>query len=59
MSMDNELQKHYAMLLGIGSPWKVKAVALKLAEKRVDIELSRQLADGRQMPGVCPGVFAS
>ena len=31
MSMDNELQKHYAMLLGIGSPWEVKAVALKLA----------------------------
>jgi len=40
MSMDNELQKHYAMLLGIGSPWEVKAVALKLAEKKVEIELA-------------------
>jgi hypothetical protein len=26
MSMDRELQKHYALLLGIGSPWEVKAV---------------------------------
>jgi len=31
--MDNELQKHYAMLLGIGSPWEVKTVELKLQEK--------------------------
>lgn len=42
MSIDNELQKHYALLLGIGSPWQVKAVELKLAEKQVDIELSWQ-----------------
>src|ERR1035441_7683172 len=34
MSMDSELQKHYALLLGIGSPWEVKDVALKLAEKK-------------------------
>src|ERR1035438_8350451 len=39
MSMDSELQKHYALLLGIGSPWEVKDVALKLAEKKVEIEL--------------------
>jgi len=32
MSIDNELQKHYALLLGIGSPWEVKAVELKLPE---------------------------
>jgi len=25
MSMDNELQKDYALLLGIGSPWEVKS----------------------------------
>jgi len=42
MSMDNELQKHYAMLLGIGSPWEVKAVELKLSEKKVEIELGWQ-----------------
>ena len=37
MRMDNELQKHYALLLGIGSPWEVKTVELKLAEKKVEI----------------------
>jgi transposase len=42
MSMDNELQKHYAALLGIGSPWRVKTVELKLAEKKVEIELDWQ-----------------
>ena len=42
MSMDNELQKHYAMLLGIGSPWEVKTVELKLQEKKVEIELGWQ-----------------
>ena len=50
MSMDNELQKHYAMLLGIGSPWEVKAVALKLAEKKVEIELGWQWGS----PAKCP-----
>jgi len=29
MSMDTELQKHYALLLGIGSPWEVKTVELE------------------------------
>src|SRR5438045_1401423 len=37
--MNDALQKHYAQLLGIGSPWIVKAVELKLKEKRVEIEL--------------------
>lgn len=40
MSLDHELQKHYALLLGVGSPWEVKTVELKLPEKKVDIELS-------------------
>src|SRR5690242_3700693 len=40
--MENELQKHYAQLLGIQSLWSVKAVALKLAEKSVEIELEWQ-----------------
>jgi hypothetical protein len=39
MSMDSELQKHYAQLLGIGSPWAVQTVELKLEQKKVEIEL--------------------
>src|ERR1019366_1694582 len=42
MRMDTQLQKHYALLLGIGSPWEVPAVELKLAEKKVAIELGWQ-----------------
>jgi len=42
MSLDNELQKHYAQLLGVNSPWGVKTVELKLAEKKVEIELAWQ-----------------
>ena len=40
--MDNELQKHYAQLLGIGSPWEVKNVELKLEARTVEIELGWQ-----------------
>jgi transposase len=50
MSMDNELQKHYALLLGIGSPWEVKTVELKLKEKKVEIQLDWQWG----APAVCP-----
>ena len=39
MSMDHELRKHYVLLLGIGSPWEVKTVELKLSERKVEIEL--------------------
>ena len=42
MSMDTELQKHYALLLGVNSPWEVKDVELKLDEKRVEIQLDWQ-----------------
>jgi len=42
MSMDTELQRHYALLLGVGSPWEVKAVRLQLEAKRVEIELGWQ-----------------
>ena len=28
MSMDGELQKHYALLLGIGSPWEAQLAAM-------------------------------
>jgi transposase len=50
MSMDGEIQKHYALLLGIGSPWEVKQVELKLSEKKVEIELSWQWG----MAAKCP-----
>lgn len=50
MSIDRELQKHYALLLGLGSPWEVKAVELKLSEKRVEIELNWQ----REAAARCP-----
>src|ERR1035437_10268639 len=50
MRMDNELQKHYALLLGIGSPWEVKTVELKLAEKKVEIELVWQWGSAAQCP---------
>ena len=50
MSMDTELQKHYALLLGVGSPWEVKHVELKLAEKKVEIELGWQWG----APAKCP-----
>jgi transposase len=50
MSMDSELQKHYAQLLGIGSPWEVKNVELKLAEKKVEIELGWQWGAAAKCP---------
>jgi len=50
MSMDRELQKHYAQLLGIGSPWEVKTVELKLAERKVEIELGWQWGAAAKCP---------
>jgi len=50
MSMDSELQKHYAQLLGIGSPWEVKTVELKLPEKKVEIELAWQWGAAAKCP---------
>jgi len=34
MSVDTELQKHYAFLSGIDSPREVETVELKLGERR-------------------------
>jgi transposase len=48
--MDTELQKHYAQLLGIGSPWEVKTVDLKLEARKVEIELGWQWG----AEAVCP-----
>jgi transposase len=50
MSMDSELQKHYALLLGIGSPWEVKTVELKLKERKVEIELVWQWGAAAKCP---------
>ena len=50
MSRDNELQKHYALLLGMGSPWEVKTVDLQRAEKKVEIELGWQWGSAAQCP---------
>ena len=50
MSLDTELQKHYALLLGVGSPWEVKTVDLKLGEKQVAIELGWQWGADAQCP---------
>ena len=50
MSMDTELQKHYALLLGVGSPWEVKTVELKLPEKKVEIELGWQWGQSAPCP---------
>lgn len=50
MNMDTELQKHYALLLGIGSPWEVKTVELKLGEKKVEIELGWQWGQSAKCP---------
>ena len=50
MSMDNELQKHYALLLGVGSPWEVRTVELKLGEKKVEIELGWQWGAAAKCP---------
>ncbi len=50
MSMDLELHKHYALLLGIGSPWEVKTVELQMPEKKVEIELDWQWGQ----PAKCP-----
>ena len=47
MSVDSKLQKHYALLLGISSLCEVKAVALQLGEKRVELvsEIKCNLVD--------------
>jgi len=50
MSIDSELQKHYAQLLGVGSPWEVKNVELNLADKKVEIELGWQWGAAAQCP---------
>lgn len=47
---ENELQKHYGLLLGIQSPWQVRTVDLKLESKRVEIAVDWQSG----AKGKCP-----
>ena len=48
--LNNELHRHYAMLVGVKSPWGVEGVKLDLAGKRVEIGL--EWGQGCKVP--CP-----
>lgn len=48
--LGSELQKHYAMLLGLESPWKVREVKLDVGGKRVEIAV--EWSRGEKVP--CP-----
>jgi hypothetical protein len=37
--LQNELHRHYGLLLGIKSPWEVHGVNLDMAGRRVEIRL--------------------
>ena len=50
MSLETELQRHYAMLLGVKSPWEVKDVQLKLDDQKVEIELGWQWGSDAACP---------
>ncbi len=50
MSIDSELQKHYAQLWGVGSPWEVKHVELNLADQKVELEWGWQWGAAAQCP---------
>jgi transposase len=52
MSIDTELQRHYGLLLGVSSPWRVKDVELRLAIKEVEIELEWEWGQDAECP-VC------
>src|ERR1039457_4124092 len=48
--LENELHRHYALLLGIKSPWRVSGVKLDTVGRRVEIGL--EWAQGHEVP--CP-----
>jgi transposase len=54
---ENELQRHYRLLLGVELPWRVKDVKLELGEKRVAIELGWTTGEKARCP-VCGGTGA-
>lgn len=51
MALENELQRHYGLLLGIELPWQVETVDLNLEARQVEIVLKWQ--SGAR--GKCPG----
>jgi transposase len=48
--IENELHHHYALLLGVKSPWAVKGVKLDVAGKRIEIGV--EWTPGQEVP--CP-----
>ncbi len=58
MSMDSELQKHYALLLGIGSPWEVKR-GVEAWRKAGGDRTGLAMGSRGQMPGMRSGMFGS
>jgi len=59
MSMDSELQKHYALLLGVGSPWGGQNRGLELAEKKVEIELVHMVLRNARGPNLFEQILQS
>lgn len=51
IEIENELHRHYALLLGLESPWTVGGVKLDLGAKKVEIALEW----ARGAKAVCPG----
>ncbi|EQA81001.1 zinc-finger of transposase IS204/IS1001/IS1096/IS1165 [Leptospira alstonii serovar Pingchang str. 80-412] len=50
MNANENLEKHYSLLLGISSPWSVETVELNIAAKKVDIEVSYDEREAVECP---------
>lgn len=48
--LNNELHRHYALLLGVKSPWEVNGVKLDMAGRRVEIGLEWAMGSGVTCP---------
>ncbi len=48
--LNNELHRHYALLLGVRSPWEVNGVNLDMAGRRVEIRLEWAMGHGVPCP---------
>lgn len=44
-----QIEDHYALLLGVKTPWEISSVDLNMAGNRVDIEI-----EYTDTTGVCP-----
>jgi len=49
--LQNELHRHYGLLLGIKSPWEVHGVKLDMAGRRVEIKLEWAMGNTVACPG--------